>query len=93
MSAVAYRTVAIYAIVFVGVLLYFGVYRKEWPGTLLVVTAVLLAGAGALKIWLVDQVKRRTVDEPYIQKAVDLGLDVVLLVLFGGLYMAIGRFS
>lgn len=89
-NSIAYRTGAVYAVLFVALAAYFGFYKRESPGLSVIGIALLFGVAGGLKIWLLSYVSRRT-DEAWVAKAFDLALDVLFLVIVIIVFVSIGK--
>ena len=92
-KSLAYRTGAVYFVLFIGLLVYFGLYRKQAPAIAMIGVALLLVGAGVLKLWLLSYVGRQLSDERWIERAVDVGLDVLFLVVFVLVFIWLGRMA
>ena len=90
-KVLAYRTAAVYLILCVGLSLYFGVYRNQVPGVAVLGVVLFLLAIGGLKLWLVSYAARQFSDEHWIERAVDVGLDVLLFVLTVLVFVWLGR--
>jgi hypothetical protein len=92
-KVLAYRTAAVYLILFVGLSVYFGFYRKQVPGIAIVGIALLLLAIGGLKLWLLSYIGRQLSDERWIERAVDVGLEVLFFGVFVLVFVWLGRMT
>lgn len=90
-KGLAYRTAAVYVTLLVGLTGYFGFYRNQVPGAAVVGIALLLLAIGVLKLWLLSYICRHLSDERWIERAVDVGLDVFFFAVFVLLFVWLGR--
>ena len=92
-NVLAYRTAAVYLALFVGLSVYFSFYRKEVPGIAIAGIALLLLAIGGLKLWLLSYIGRQLSDEHWVERAVDVGLDVLFLTVVVLVFVWLGRMA